>query len=142
MSFVIPVCRTDTVFHQRLCFLKSTTDTWIISLPDQKQQLSPDKNRHLHQIKKQCYIDGCNYIEMSLDLNPQAYKNTGWAFLVTCELDDDIEKKDVSVLFYGVGYHIVPCFELLTNNDMNWNFEVINLNEDVPDTADPKFLCR
>ena len=43
---------------------------------------------------------------MSLDLNPQAYKNTGWAFLVTCELDDDIEKKDVSVLFYGVGYHI------------------------------------
>lgn len=79
---------------------------------------------------------------MSLDLNPQAYKNTGWAFLVTCELDDDIEKKDVSVLFYGVGYHIVHCFELLTNNDMNWNFEVISLNEDVPYIADPKFLCR
>ena len=48
---------------------------------------------------------------MSLDLNPQAYKNTGWAFLVTCELDDDIEKKDVSVLFYGVGYHIVRSEE-------------------------------
>ena len=62
-----------------------------------------------------------------MDLNPQAYKNTGWAFLVTCELDDDIEKKD---------------FELLTNNDMNWNFEVISLNEDVPYIADPKFLCR
>ena len=53
-----------------------------------------------------------------------------------------MQKKDVSVLFYGVGYHIVPCFELLTNNDMNWNFEVISLNEDVPYIADPKFLCR
>ena len=92
--------------------------------------------------KEQCYIDGCNYIETSLDLNPQAYKNTGWAFLVTCELDDDIEKKDVSVLFCGVGYHIAPCFEWLTNNNMNWNFEVISLNEDVPYIADLKFLRR
>lgn len=90
--------------------------------------------------KEQYYVNGCNYIETSIELNPQAYKNAGWAFLVTCNLNNNGEKATAEVLFCGVGYNINPCFEWLTENRMDWNFEVSSLNGATPYIADLRFL--
>ena len=92
--------------------------------------------------KEQYYVSDCNYIETSVELNPQAYKNAGWAFLVTCELNGKGEKENVGVLFCGVGYHINPCFEWFANDNVDWDFEVVSLNEEIPYIADLRFLRR
>ena len=92
--------------------------------------------------KEQYYVSDCNYIETSVELNPQAYKNAGWAFLVTCELNGKGEKDNVGVLFCGVGYHINPCFEWFVNDNVDWDFEVVSLNEEIPYIADLRFLRR
>lgn len=90
--------------------------------------------------KEQYYVNSCKYIETSIELNPPSYKNAGWAFLVTCNLNDNGEKETAKVLFCGVGYNINPCFDWFTENYMEWNFEVVSLNEGIPYIADLRFL--
>ena len=92
--------------------------------------------------KEQYYVSDCNYIETSVELNPQAYKNAGWAFLETCELNGKGEKENGGVLCCGVGYHINPCFEWFVNDNVDWDFEVVSLNEEIPYIADLRFLRR
>ncbi len=90
--------------------------------------------------KEQYYINNCNHIEMFIDLNPQAYKNAGWAFWVTCKLSDNGEKENVEVLFCGVGHHINPRFEWQAKDNIDGDFEVVSLNEEVPYIANLRFL--
>jgi len=90
--------------------------------------------------KEQYNVNSCKYIETSIELNPPSYKNAGWAFLVTCNLNDNGEKETAKVLFCGVGYNINPCFDWFTEDYMEWNFEVVSLNEGIPYIADFRFL--
>lgn len=93
--------------------------------------------------KKQYYASN-NNVKMSVELKPQSYKNAGWAFLITCNLINNGDKKTIQVLFCGVGCDMtsLPCFEWTTvqNNDKVWSFEIISLNRDIPYIADFKFL--
>ena len=86
------------------------------------------------------YINKSNYIETSIELNPESYKNAGWAFWVTCKLSDNGEKENVEVLFCGVGHHINPRFEWQAKDNIDWDFEVVSLNEEVPYIANLRFL--
>ena len=81
-----------------------------------------------------------NYIETSVELNPQSYKNAGWAFYVTCHIRNIDNKETARVLFCGIGYNINPCFEWsVTQGDYaEWNFETTSLN--APCIANFKFL--
>lgn len=53
-----------------------------------------------------------------------------------------VKKENVGVLFCGVGYHINPCFEWFVNDNVDWDFEVVSLNEEIPYIADLRFLRR
>ena len=111
-----------------------------------RQKIAPNKysstvsSLNVTDYKEQYYVSDCNYIETSIELNPQAYKNAGWAFLVTCNLNNHGEKATARVLFCGVGYNINPCFEWFAEDRMDWNFEVSTLNEETPYIADFRFL--
>lgn len=79
------------------------------------------------------YTNSKDYIETSIELYPQSYKNAAWAFLVTCKVGyNDGNKESASVLFCGVGFHISPSFEWSANqgNNVDWYFEVTNMNGD------------
>ena len=90
--------------------------------------------------KESYYINKSNYIETSVELNPQSYKNAGWAFYVTCHIRNIDNKETARVLFCGIGYNINPCFEWsVTQGDYaEWNFETTSLN--APCIANFKFL--
>jgi hypothetical protein len=90
--------------------------------------------------KEGYYINKSNYIETSIELNPQSYKNAGWAFYVTCHIRNIDNKETARVLFCGIGYNINPCFEWsVTQGDYaEWNFETTSLN--APCIANFKFL--
>ena len=90
--------------------------------------------------KESYYINKSNYIETSIELNPQSYKNAGWAFYVTCHIRNIDNKETARVLFCGIGYNINPCFEWsVTQGDYaEWNFETTSLN--APCIANFKFL--
>ena len=90
--------------------------------------------------KESYYINKSNYIETSIELNPQSYKNAGWAFYVTCHIRNIDNKETPRVLFCGIGYNINPCFEWsVTQGDYaEWNFETTSLN--APCIANFKFL--
>ena len=90
--------------------------------------------------KESYYINKSNYIETSIELNPQSYKNAGWAFYVTCRIRNNDSKETARVLFCGIGYNINPCFEWsVTQGDYaEWNFETTSLN--APCIANFKFL--
>lgn len=82
--------------------------------------------------KEQLYVNSSDCIETAIDLYPQSYKNAVWAFLVTCKVGYNGNKESANILFCGVGFHINPSFEWSVNqgNDVNWNFEVTNMNGD------------
>ena len=90
--------------------------------------------------KESYYINKSNYIETSVELNPQSYKNAGWAFYVTCHIRNIDNKETARVIFCGIGYNINPCFEWsVTQGDYaEWNFETTSLN--APCIANFKFL--
>jgi len=90
--------------------------------------------------KENYYINKGNHIETSIELNPQSYKNAGWAFYVTCHLRSNDNKETARILFCGIGYHINPCFEWSTTQGdyAEWNFETTSLN--APRIANFKFL--
>ena len=90
--------------------------------------------------KENYYINKGNHIETSIELNPQSYKNAGWAFYVICHLRSNDNKETARILFCGIGYHINPCFEWsVTQGDYaEWNFETTSLN--APCIANFKFL--
>lgn len=77
-------------------------------------------------------------IETSIELNPQAYKNAGWAFIVSCEMKENGNRETVNVLFCGVGYNYFnsPRFVWRANQrDTDWNFTVVSRC----DSSDPNF---
>lgn len=80
--------------------------------------------------KEKYNFNSLKTIETSIELYPQAYKNAGWAFLVTCEVEHNGDKESANVLFCGVGYHINPCFEWSVSQgyETDWKFEVANMN--------------
>ncbi|MFT0232708.1 hypothetical protein ACMSFF_13390 [Bacteroides faecis] len=90
--------------------------------------------------KENYYINKGNHIETFIELNPQSYKNAGWAFYVTCHLRSNDNKETARILFCGIGYHINPCFEWSTTQGdyAEWNFETTSLN--APRIANFKFL--
>ena len=65
-------------------------------------------------------------IETSIELSPQAYKNAGWAFTVSCEMKENGNRETVNVLFCGVGYNFnSPRFVWRADQpDTEWNFKV------------------
>lgn len=65
-------------------------------------------------------------IETSIELSPQAYKNAGWAFTVSCEMKENGNSETVNVLFCGVGYNFnSPRFVWRADQpDTEWNFKV------------------
>lgn len=91
--------------------------------------------------KEQYNFYSVNSIETSIELYPQAYKNAGWTFLVTCEVKHNGNIESANVLFCGVGYYINPSFEWSVNQDYiaDWKFEVANQNGE-EHIANLKFL--
>lgn len=89
--------------------------------------------------RKEEYFTGGTRFGMAVNLKPDAYKNAGWAFLLTCKPGRD--KEDVKILFCGVGFNIRPYFELAAVQGAytDWKFEVTNLNDNVY-VADLKIL--
>ena len=76
--------------------------------------------------EKEYTVYGSGDIETSIELFPQAYKNAGWAFLVSCEMKENGNRQMVNVLFCGVGYRMIaPRFAWHADqSDTEWNFEV------------------
>lgn len=71
-------------------------------------------------------VYGSGDIEISIELSPQTYRNAGWAFFVSCEMEQDGNKEMVNVLFCGVGHRMItPRFAWHANHsDTEWNFVV------------------
>lgn len=76
--------------------------------------------------EKEYTVYGSGDIETSIELFPQAYKNAGWAFLVSCEMKENGNRQMVNVLFCGVGYRMIaPRFAWhAAQPDTEWNFGV------------------
>lgn len=76
-------------------------------------------------------------IETSIELSPQAYKNAGWAFTVSCEMKENGNSETVNVLFCGVGYNFnSPRFVWRADQPgTEWNFKVTSSC----DSGDPDF---
>ena len=76
--------------------------------------------------EKEYTVYGSGDIETSIELFPQAYKNAGWAFLVSCEMKENGNRQMVNVLFCGVGYRMIaPRFAWhAAQPDTEWNLGV------------------
>lgn len=110
-------------------------------LADNRMSRSTIAACNVTDYNEQFYFNSNKSIETLIELYPQSYKNAGWAFLVKCKLGLNASKESASVLFCGVGFHINPSFEWSANqgNNVDWNFEVKNMNGDAP-IANLKFM--
>lgn len=70
-------------------------------------------------------VYGSGEVETAVELAPQAYKNAGWAFLVSCEMKCNGNRQMTNVLFCGVGCRMLtPRFMWHADRpDTEWNFE-------------------
>lgn len=76
-----------------------------------------------------CNITGTHF-GLTIHLNPESYKNAGWAFLLTCKSGNS-RTATCRILFCGIGHHLHPEFEMTTLQDSypDWTFEVIGLDD-------------
>ena len=65
--------------------------------------------------EKEYTVYGSGDIETSIELFPQAYKNAGWAFLVSCEMKE--QKNQLRRIFCRFAWHAAQT-------DTEWNYGV------------------
>lgn len=80
-------------------------------------------------IAQQTFYENYNYVQTSIQLNPQAYHNIGWAFYINCETRKGNTEETARILFCGIGYHNNPCFDWKWidqpyNTATEWNFTI------------------